>query len=69
MSTEALISHVERRRDAAAVELSEYREIEKRIKGKEENYFGYVTLRWGLAQSRAWIRWADEILRELEERP
>jgi hypothetical protein len=28
-----------------------------------------VTLRWGLAQARAWIRWADQILRELEARP
>jgi hypothetical protein len=55
--------------EAAAAELAEYREIEKRIKGVEANYFGYVTLRWGLAQSRAWIRWADEILRELEARP
>ena len=44
------------------------REIERRIKDRRENYFGYVTLRWGLAQSRAWIRWADEILRELEGR-
>ena len=69
MSKEALVAHVERRREAAAAELAEYREIEKRIKGVEENYFGYVTLRWGLAQCRAWIRWADEILRELEARP
>jgi PadR family transcriptional regulator, regulatory protein AphA len=68
MSKEALVAHIERRRQDAAAELAEYREIEKRIKGVEANYFGYVTLRWGLAQSRAWIRWADEILRELEGR-
>ncbi len=68
MSREALLAHVEGRRDAAARDLAEYREIEKRVRGVEENYFGYVTLRWGLAQSRAWIRWADEILRELEGR-
>jgi len=68
MSKEALVGHVERRRAEAAAELAEYREIERRIKGVEENYFGYVTLRWGLAQTRAWIRWADEILRELEGR-
>jgi len=28
-----------------------------------------VTLRWGIAHAEAWIGWADEILRELEERP
>lgn len=69
MSKSALVGHIERRREDAAAELAEYREIEKRIKGVEENYFGYVTLRWGLAQTRAWIRWSDEILRELEARP
>jgi DNA-binding PadR family transcriptional regulator len=69
MCREALVGHIQRRRGAVARELAEYREIEKRIKGVDESYFGYVTLRWGLTQARAWIRWADEILRELEERP
>ena len=68
MSKEALVAHVERKREEAARELAEYREIEARIRGDERSYFGYVTLRWGLAQARAWIRWADEILRELEAR-
>jgi DNA-binding PadR family transcriptional regulator len=68
MSKEALVGHIERRRAEAVAELAEYRAIEKRIKGVEENYFGYVTLRWGLAHSRAWIRWADEILREVQGR-
>jgi DNA-binding PadR family transcriptional regulator len=69
MSKEALVAHIERKRDYAERELAEYREIEQHIRGDERSYFGYVTLRWGLAQAEAWIRWADEILRELEERP
>jgi DNA-binding PadR family transcriptional regulator len=69
MSREALLAHVERRRDEAARELAEYREIEERIREDAASYFGYVTLRWGIAQADAWIGWADEILRELEERP
>ena len=68
MSKEALVAHVERKREDAVRELAEYREIEERIRDDERSYFGYVTLRWGLAQAEAWIRWADEILRELEER-
>jgi DNA-binding PadR family transcriptional regulator len=68
MSKEALIAHIERRRAEAARELEEYREIEARVRDDERSYYGYVTLRWGLAQARAWIRWADEILRELEGR-
>ncbi len=68
MSREALSAHVRRKREAAAEELAEYREVEKRIKSSERDYFGYATLRWGLAQSRAWIRWADGFLAELEER-
>jgi PadR family transcriptional regulator, regulatory protein AphA len=69
MSKEALVAHVERKREEAVVELAEHREIEEHIRDDDASYFGYVTLRWGLAQADAWIRWADEILGELEERP
>jgi PadR family transcriptional regulator, regulatory protein AphA len=69
MSKEALVAHVERKREEAVRELAEYREIEERIRDDDRSYFGYVTLRWGLAQAEAWVRWADEILRELAERP
>jgi PadR family transcriptional regulator, regulatory protein AphA len=68
MSREALVAHIERKRAEAERELAEYREIEERIRDDQASYYGYVTLRWGLAQSEAWIRWADEILRELAER-
>jgi DNA-binding PadR family transcriptional regulator len=68
MSCQALVAHVERKRAEEERALVEYREIEERIRGDERSYYGYVTLRWGLAQSEAWIRWADEILRELAER-
>lgn len=69
MSAEALVGHVRRKREQASRELAEYRSIEQRIHGDEASYFGYVTLRWGLAEARAWIGWADEILRELEAGP
>jgi DNA-binding PadR family transcriptional regulator len=68
LSREALVAHVERRRAEAAKTLAEYREIEERIRDDDRSFYGYVTLRWGLAQSEAWIRWADEILLELAER-
>jgi DNA-binding PadR family transcriptional regulator len=65
MSQEALIAHIERKREEATRELAEYREIEERIRDEKSSYFGYVTLRWGIAQAEAWIEWADEILGEL----
>ena len=68
MSTKALVAHIERKRALTVTDLEEYREIEQRIRGVEESYFGYAALRWGIAQAEAWIRWADEILRELERR-
>jgi PadR family transcriptional regulator AphA len=68
MSHETLVAHVERKRAEAVRRLEEYREIERRVRDDERSYFGYVTLRSGLAQERAWKRWADEILRELEAR-
>jgi PadR family transcriptional regulator AphA len=69
MSREVLIAHVERKREEAARELAEYREIEERIRDESSSYYGYVTLRWGIAQAGAWVEWANEILAELEQRP
>ena len=69
MSKETLIGHIERKRAEVVRELEEYREIEQRIATDDRSYYGYITLRWGLAQARAWIRWADEIIGELEARP
>jgi PadR family transcriptional regulator AphA len=69
MSKQTLIGHIERKRKEVVRELDEYREIEKRIATDERSYYGYVTLRWGLAEARAFIRWADQIIRELEARP
>jgi PadR family transcriptional regulator, regulatory protein AphA len=69
MSREALVAHLERKRDWAIAYLDEFRGIEEQIRDEESSYFGYVTLRWGIAHGEAWVRWADEILREVEERP
>ncbi len=68
MSREALVAHVERRRAYAVESLAEFRAIEAEIRDDETAYHGYLTLRWGLAAAEAWIRWADEILRELAGR-
>jgi DNA-binding PadR family transcriptional regulator len=69
MSNEALVGHLERKREWARAYLDEYRGIEEQIRGEDSSYFGYVTLRWGIAHAEAWVRWADEILAELEGRP
>ena len=68
MRPEALVAHIERHRAGAEGDLDEYREIERRIAGHEEDYYAYLTLRWGLARARAQIRWANEVLRELDAR-
>ena len=69
MSREALVAHLERKRECALAYLGEYRAIEEQIRDEDSSYFGYVTLRWGMAHAEAWIGWTNEILRELEERP
>jgi hypothetical protein len=68
MSREALAAHLERKREWALACLDEYRGIEAQIRDEEQSYFGYVTLRWGIVHAEAWVRWADEILGELEKR-
>jgi DNA-binding PadR family transcriptional regulator len=62
MSRDALASLIERRRELAREQLADYKEIEQR--GPDP--FPYLTLRWGFAYQRALIRWADEVLRELD---
>jgi PadR family transcriptional regulator AphA len=68
MSPEALEAHVRRRLEQVEADLAEYEAIEERIAGEDKSYYGYLTLRWGLARGRATRRWAKEVLRELEER-
>jgi DNA-binding PadR family transcriptional regulator len=68
MRAESLTAHIERRRAYAAEKLAEFREIEGEVRGDEAEYYGYLTLRWGLELAEAWIRWADEILPELADR-
>ena len=65
---EVVAAHVRRHREEARAQLAEYREIERRIAGSPDDYHGYVTLRYGIARTRATIRWADEVLRELDAR-
>jgi PadR family transcriptional regulator, regulatory protein AphA len=62
MSEQALAALIGRRRDLARAQLAEFQEIERR----GADFHPYLTLRWGLAHHRALIRWADEILRELD---
>lgn len=68
MSPEALADHLRRKLDQVEADLAEYRAIEERIAGDEKSYYGYLTLRWGLARAHATRRWTKEVLRELEER-
>ena len=62
MSRDALVSLIERRRDLARERLARFREIER----TGPDPYPHLTLRWGFAHQRALIRWADEVLRELE---
>ena len=60
-----LVSHVRARRDAIADELRELEDIERTI-DRERSPYGWLTLRYGLEQDRAFLRWANETLCELE---
>lgn len=66
MAPSALRAHVEQHRRDAAERLTHYEEIEARIRDRPEDRFGYLTLRWGLDAARARLRWAEQILKELD---
>jgi PadR family transcriptional regulator, regulatory protein AphA len=62
MSREALVALIERERELSRQRLAQFREIEQ----SGPDYHPHLTLRWGFAYRRAVIRWADEVLRELD---
>lgn len=68
MRPETLSALVREARRQARAKLAEYRGIEERISDDEADFFGYLTLRLGLANQQAFIRWAEETLRTLETR-
>jgi DNA-binding PadR family transcriptional regulator len=68
MSGEALLAQVKEMRRRDAEQLQVLKQIETLIKDQEEMFFPNLTLRCGLAHTRALIRWEDEVIRELEKR-
>jgi PadR family transcriptional regulator, regulatory protein AphA len=68
VSTDVLASQLRDYRARLQERLDRYREIEREIAGEDEDFFPYLTLKHGLLRLRAGIRWADETLRELEQR-
>jgi PadR family transcriptional regulator AphA len=68
MSREALLAQVKEMRRRDAEQLQVLKQIETMIKDQAEMFFPNLTLRCGLAHTRAVIRWEDEVIRELERR-
>lgn len=64
---EVLIAQFEAVRDRAQSALDELVETEKQIKDEPRLFFPYLTLKAGLAHSRAEIEWADDALATLRE--
>jgi len=64
MSREAVVAHIQKARDEAAAELAELEQIRPDTSGAHP-YDGLV-LEWGLVRARAFIRWADRAVREID---
>jgi len=64
MSREAVVEHIKRARAEAAAELAELEQIRPDTTGAHP-YDGLV-LEWGLVRARAFIRWADRAVKEIE---
>jgi DNA-binding PadR family transcriptional regulator len=69
MDPEVLKAQIREYRRQAAETLAELRAIEKDIKDSEVARFPYFTLRAGLSNCRHIIKWADEVLKEMEVTP
>lgn len=66
---DTLTDRVRQAREDHRKKLDGYLEIEREIKHSDEMFFPYLTLKAGIAHTRASIRWADEVLQLLEQRP
>jgi DNA-binding PadR family transcriptional regulator len=65
LSADALVALLEERLRADRETLAEYEEIERRIAGDETEFYGYLTLKFGLARIRATIDWAEDAIAEV----
>jgi DNA-binding PadR family transcriptional regulator len=65
---ETTVALVEEYLAATEAKLAEYREVERRIAGCEDDFYGYLTLKLGLAHAGASARWARETIAELRAR-
>lgn len=68
MDHDALRAQLEGIKGQAAGLARELGEVERQIKGEEEFFYPYMTLKAGLAHARATARWADDVLRHIGER-
>src|SRR6266545_3051130 len=63
MTREAVLAHIRRAREEAAAEVAELEEM--RPDTDAHPYDGLV-IGWGLERGRAFVRWADRAIREIE---
>lgn len=68
MDRQALLSQLREARREARERLDQLKLIEDAIKDQDDLFFPYLTLKSGLAHTRASIRWADEVIKDLEAR-
>ena len=59
---------VEQRRGEADAKLGAFEQLEHELEGSEEDFYGYLTLLYGLELQRATIRWAETVLTALDRR-
>jgi PadR family transcriptional regulator, regulatory protein AphA len=67
MNREAFLAQVKEMRVRDREELQALQEIESLINDREDMFFPYLTLKCGLAVTRAVLRWENEVIRELEK--
>lgn len=68
MGKEILIAKLKERRRQAQEVLDELRETECRIRDDPTRYYPNLTLKAGVAVTEAEVRWADDVITELENK-
>ena len=67
MSREALVSHYRQFRVDTLEQLAVYQQLEPTNTRRGHDYYHYFLLKLGIEQAELALRWADEVLAELEQ--
>lgn len=68
LSRESLVAQVQEQQRQAREDREQLRQLEREMAGKDEMFYPYLVLQFGLAYTRSRLRWLQDVLRQIGAR-